>query len=305
MRHIYQNKFAQRTGIMALAIVASGCQSTGQGNYAGYPNPYPPYNYSYAPGTQAAPPAAPAQAAAVPGFDVAAFQDLQSTNQNLKDRLDRVEKAMLRLDRRMQLVERNELNRMGGDQQTSQAGSLQQTAMSSLGMGNVNNDDDAPAPANNRSDYRPVSSNGESLTSVMVAPAGSPPPVESIQLASRTPVSNGLPSLADVDTGTGRTLQPGTGSVAIWTVHYDNANVWPERDQLPSSREVVESLRQAAGSGVTITARGKNASSVQFRERVKALSRYLSKVSSLDSVPIAALSAPHLDDQTIEILATH
>ena len=83
---------------------------------------------------------------------------------------------------------------------------------------------------------------------------------------------------------------------------------WPDRTQLPSSRDVVESLRQsgALNNGtVTLYARGKNANAVEFRERVKALSRYLSKVSSLDSVPIAAMPAPHLDDQTIEILVTH
>lgn len=294
MRHMYQLKSVKRTGVIALAVVASGCQGMGQGGYAGYPNPYPPYNYNYA-GNAAQQPAA-AQQASAPGFDVAAYKDLQSTNQNLKERLERVEKAMLRLDRRMQLVERNELNRMGGTQ-TSQGVYQQQAARNAL---NLSDDDNADTAG----DYRPVSSRGESLASVMqVTPAGAPPP-EPMRVASRNAVSNGLPSLADVDdSSSGRTLQPGKSSLAIWTVKYEPSKVWPERDQLPSSREVVEALRE--GEGVTITARGKNASSIEFRERVRALSRYLSKVSSLDSVPIAAMPAPQLDDQTIEILATY
>ena len=38
---------------------------------------------------------------------------LEGSQSQLRERLDQVEKALLRLDRRMQLVERNELSRMG------------------------------------------------------------------------------------------------------------------------------------------------------------------------------------------------
>jgi hypothetical protein len=163
----------------------------------------------------------------------------------------------------------------------------------------------------NNTDYRPVASRNETITSALqAAPSlsssnfmGSGSAQAPVQVAVR----NGLPSLADPAPAATRTLQQGNTDVAIWTVRYDADKIWPERDQLPSSRDVVEALRRSGSGNGTLTlyARGKNANAVEFRERVKALSRYLSKVSSLDSVPIAAMAAPHLDDQTIEILATH
>ena len=237
----------------------------------------------------------------------------------LKERLERVEKAMLRLDRRMQLVERNELNRMGSPAQTSQNdmnGSEEQIAMRALNLGPTQSGSmSVNANTGSDSNYRPVASRNETITSALqAAPSLSSSRFDSsnsyataggapVQVASR----NGLPSLADPAPVASRSIQQGNMDVAIWTVKYDSDKIWPDREQLPASRDVVEALRRSgAGNGtLTLYARGKNANGVEFRERVKALSRYLSKVSSLDSVPIAAMGAPHLDDQTIEILATH
>lgn len=303
-QNTYQPKLWSNLSILTLAAVASsGCQS---GVNTAYTPAYPAYDYS-----SIAPAAGPLPQSVQSYAPPVAYQALEAANLELKERLERVEKAMLRLDRRMQLVERNELNRMGGTQQTSQAASTadyasvsspsdEQTAMRALNIG--------PGP-NGDTNYRPVASRNETITSALQAApglaSGSFGDSESapVQIASRA----GLPSLADPTPVASRSLQQGNTDVAIWTVKYESNKVWPDRTQLPSSRDVVESLRRSgAGNGaLTLYARGKNANGVEFRERVKALSRYLSKVSSLDSVPIAAMSAPHLDDQTIEILATH
>lgn len=313
-RSTYRPRIWSNLSLATLAAVSSGCQSAP--STSAYAPPYPAYDYSSvapAAGPSAmVPPGAPTSPP-VP-YTPAPYQALEASSMELKERLERVEKAMLRLDRRMQLVERNELNRMGSPAQTSQNdmnGSEEQIAMRAL---NIGPGQGGSQMSGSNQDYRPVASRNEGITSALqaapslsssnfsgnsYASGGNAP----MQVASR----NGLPSLADPAPAATRTLQAGNQDVAIWTVRYDSNKVWPERDQLPSSRDVVEALRRSgAGSGtLTLYARGKNANAVEFRERVKALSRYLSKVSSLDSVPIAAMAAPHLDDQTIEILATH
>lgn len=319
MAQAYQPKLWSNLSLAALASVAGGCQPLAGGST--YAQPYPAYDYS-----SVAPAAGPALSPGTPmpagtppyqqqaqqqSYSPVPYQALEATTMEIKERLERVEKAMLRLDRRMQLVERNELGRMTGPtaQNGSSMGALaessstmteEQAAMSALNLG----------PSGGGTDYRPVSSRNEGITSALqAAPSlsssnfsggGSAP----MQVASR----NGLPSLADPTPSESRSLQPGNNEVAIWTVRYEPSKIWPDRTQLPSSRDVVEILRQSgnlSSGNITLYARGKNANAVEFRERVRALSRYLSKVSSLDSVPIAAMAAPYLDDQTIEILATH
>ncbi|PZP40004.1 MAG: hypothetical protein DI585_02310 [Pseudomonas fluorescens] len=316
MAQAYQPKVWQvkaSLGVVILAAVTSGCQSSSAGMAYAAP-PYPAYDYSGI--SPAAGPVAqsPMPSQVVPSYPPAAYQALEAANIELKERLERVEKAMLRLDRRMQLVERNELGRMGG--QTSSLGAPtapQSGYVASTSSGEMSSSDEQVAMkalniGADASDYRPVASRGEAITSALqaapslsstsfsgeVASSG-----EGVRVASR----NNLPSLADPAPSVGRSLQQGNSDVAIWTVKYEPSKVWPDRAQLPSSRDVVEALRK--NGTATIYARGKNANAVEFRERVKALSRYLSKVSSLESVPIAAMAAPHLDDETIEILATH
>ena len=301
-RSAYQPRLWSNLGLAALAATASGCQSSATASYV---PPYPAYDYSaLAPAAGPAPTVQP-QAAQQPVYNAVPYQAMEAATLELKERLERVEKAMLRLDRRMQLVERNELNRMSAGPQASAGGytattevtmSDEQAAMRALNIG----------PGDAESGFRPVASRNEGITSALQAApslrsADVYTPGTPMQLASR----NGLPSLADPAPVQSRSLQPGNAQVAIWTVRYDTSKVWPDRTQLPASRDVVEALRTNGSGKLTLYARGKNANGVEFRERVKALSRYLSKVSSLDSVPIAAMAAPHLDDETIEILATH
>lgn len=293
----YAGRYSLHWGVAAAALVG-GCQSA-QGPYSAYP-PYPAYDYSAA--ARPAPQAAAQPPMAEVPYQAPAYQAMESATLELKERLERVEKAMLRLDRRMQLVERNELSRMNG--QTSSLGKVpapmavsanvseEDEAMRALGLGEV-------------SGYRPVASRNEAITSALQAAPSlaaadiGAPRAEPVRIASR----GGLPSLADPARPASRDLKAGQQDVAIWTVRYESGKIWPERQQLPASRDVVDVLRE--NGKANIYARGKNASAVEFRERVKALSRYLSKVSSLDTVPIAAMAAPHLDDETIEIVVTH
>lgn len=307
MKQSFQARFKSRWrlsgSVVVLAAAVSGCQTAGGSAYA----PYPVYDYSQASGPSAAGsvPVAAQPVAPVQTYNPVPYQALEASALELKERLERVEKAMLRLDRRMQLVERNELSRMGT--QTSQAepvlnGTEEQVAMRALNIGP--GDSNAAIPEG----FRPVSSRNESITSALQAAPGlgssnaSMSAGSSMQVATR----NSLPSLADPVPTQSRSLQSSNSQMAIWTVRYEPSKVWPDRAQLPSSRDVVDALRESGATiPLTLYARGKNANGVEFRERVKALSRYLSKVSSLDSVPIAAMAAPHMDDQTIEILVTH
>ena len=238
---------------------------------------------------------------------------LEGSQSQLRERLDQVEKALLRLDRRMQLVERNELSRMG-EAQSAVPSTLPPLAAASQGV----NDASAPtaalaaAPEPRGLVGAPQDESVGTFQTVSAASAGvinSP-----LQAAPRVQAwqpnlalwraAGGLPSLADPEPAAGR---PPTGTsamkdVAIWTVRYEPEKVWPDREQLPSSRDMIEALR--ARGALTIYARGPNPNAITFRNRVAALSRYLAKVSSQDTVPIATLSAPHLDADTIELLAT-
>ena len=296
MAYLHKRQMGLHASVALAALFAGGCQPAGVARYA--PAPYPAYDYSQqAPGMQAP------QAAMQPApYAAPAYQALEAATLAMKDRLERVEKAMLRLDRRMQLVERNELSRMGGRvSSVAPAQALQggAAAVAESDVAEALQALDLAAPEG----YRPVASRGEAITSALqAAPSlsdSSYAPSAPVQVASR----GGLPSLADPAQPQARHLKAGTNDVAIWTVNYSDGKIWPERTQLPASRQVVDVLRE--NGKANIYARGKNASAVQFRERVKALSRYLSKVSSLDTVPIAAMAAPHLDEDTIEIVVTH
>lgn len=224
---------------------------------------------------------------------------LQADLMKSNERLERIERALLRLDRRMQLVERNELGRMGGAQTSSADGTMPATGM-------------APAMAdgmqvpNYGPDFQPVN---QTITSALqAAPAAGQGggAYQAISAPATTGGAGGLPSLADTAPAAGR-MPAGQGAdLAIWTVRFANAKIWPDRTELPASRDVVQALLQSnnSGQGLTLFARGNKPTSVVFRDRVKALSRYLAKVSSRDTVAIATLPAPHLDEDTIEIFAT-
>ncbi len=294
-------RYGWHLSVAAVALVGGGCQSA-PGAYGGYPA-YPAYDYSAAAPRPAAQPQAPV--AEVP-YQSPAYQAIEASAMELKERLDRVEKAMLRLDRRMQLVERNELTRMNGRTSAIEPAAGPNAVAVSANPSSSDVDEAMQALGLNESSaYRPVASRNETITSALQAAPSlastdvSVPRAEPVRMASR----GGLPSLADPVRPAGRDLKAGQQDVAIWTVRYESGKVWPDRTQLPSSRDVVDVLRE--NGKANIYARGKNASAVEFRDRVKALSRYLSKVSSLETVPIAAMAAPHLDDETIEIVVTH
>ena len=116
----------------------------------------------------------------------------------------------------------------------------------------------------------------------------------SMQMASTQNVIASLPSLAD----TSAAMQE--KDVSIWTIEYTENKIWPTRDQLAESKGVVDLLKSE--TPVAVFARGANPSSKEFRERVRALSRYLGKVSNSQDVAIAAMPANHLNTDTIELL---
>lgn len=287
------------------AGLLSSCQSTpmppsfSPTTAAGYPLPAASYNVAPSPYESAAYNPADVEPAAGPSTRQAPQVNTQAIEGEIlkvNERLQRVEKAMLRLDRRMQLVERNELGRMGGNgSPLSMNPQEEQSAMADMNLG------PATATSMYSDGFRPVSSNG-GLEGQVTSSLQAAPRIASAASAPSAPATaRGLPSLADPSPAVGRAPE---SDLSVWTVRYmDQAKVWPERDQLPGSRDVVEALRN--GKTVTVFARGKHPNAVEFRERVKALSRYLSKVASLETVPIATLPAPHLDDKTIEIFATH
>ncbi len=294
-------------------ILLSGCQTvpaTMQGNRTMQPM----QSVGYSAGDIA--PAAGYSNAYTAGY----LQQLQSsqeaTNMALKERLERIEKALLRLDRRMQLVEQNELSRMSGVVAPGTEGAT---------IGNMEPDQESARRGANLA-IPSVHSGAMAMKSLdrstiaLVAPSGggAGPEVgyqdgfvpvsqdEEVKTVINSPLQAGtrlagLPSLADPRQAEGRTAA-NTRNVAIWTVKYDPNKIWPDRNQLPSSRTVVDMIRNQGYSGVF--ARGANPGSPEFQERVKALSRYLSKVSSLDSLPISALPSPGLDPNTIELLVT-
>jgi hypothetical protein len=261
---------------------------------------------------------------------------------SLRERVRRVERAMIRLDRRMQLVERNELARMSSLTGTgvTPAATFQPTAFSMVG--------NESAPVAGATDLaqmtspfargaaamsRPVSLPAQqsfAVESLMPTPQpdvtamatmpdlGANPAVPNAGMVTAAlqpnlmPVSSS-PSDAAAVTGDGAVL--GTGlpsladseeaakdeaSVAIWTISFEPEKVWPGRDQLLASREVVNALKSDAR--VALYARGARPASKEFRERVRALSRYLGRVTNAEDVPIAAMPAKHLDSDTIELI---
>ena len=219
----------------------------------------------------------------------------------LRDRVGRVERAMIRMDRRMQLIERNELSRMqqgamNGTGTPPASGMFQPMAMPrNASPQHVVPQHGLPATKTPYGGFQPVSYKQQGVTSslsaaprsTVVAPAGN------IHAHAK---HTAMPSLAD------NNVQEKDHDVSIWTISYENGKIWPGRDQLSASREVIESLR--SGSPVALFARGADPSSHHFRERVRAISKYLSKVTDADNVPIASMSAGHLGDDTIELLVT-
>lgn len=317
MHCIYNKKSTLTALSLVVSVLQVGCQTAPGPAYPGYGSasrygvlqqqgeaPVQPAGVVAA-GTAPAP---YAQAWAQQQAMVAAYTTQQQTAEAntaaLKDRLERVEKALIRLDRRMQLVERNELNRM------SDGGSAPRPALASLDQPST------AVPLPNKTPTNSIDDQAAMRALEIGAPQGqsentytggfqpvSAPDDRTIRSALQAAPSSDMPSLADTSPASGKAARPAT-DVAVWTVRYDDpGKVWPDRAQLPSSREVVQALRD--NGTVTLFARGPNPNDKQFRERVKALSRYLSKVSSVDSVPIAALPSPQMDPQTIEILATH
>lgn len=235
---------------------------------------------------------------------------------SLRERVRRVERAMIRLDRRMQVLERNELARIssfqGGRQQDvsvqrtsyanvvgdqAQAQKPRQEEASQPNFGQMTSPFARGAAAMNS--YAPVP------TARQVA-ARSSGVTDTLQAKRQAPVEKAapsgfgrLPSLAD--DGSEAKKQDEDKSVAIWTVRYEPRKVWPGRDQLASSRQVVTALRKE--DPVALYARGVRPSSKAFRERVRAISRYLGRVANVSSIPIASMPAEHLDEDTIEIIA--
>lgn len=294
--------------VLAVGTALAGCQSSGRrvayddpwmnGSQQAYRGqPAAPYNVpTYeAPANQpvAQPQISTEPMAGTAGNEVASLGATMETNDaatmRLRERLERVERAMLRLDRRMQLVERNELGRMNGSDQ-----------MSGLEGGETFAMLNGPAPASgfsNVSAERPITS---ALQAAAPAGGGNNGFMRVADGQRQVASASGLPSLADKAPAAGRAPAE---AVSIWTVRYGTEKIWPEREQLPASRDVVDSLR--SGTPTTVFARGSLPQSVEFRDRVKALSRYLAKVSGQETVAISALNAPHLDKDTIEIFASH
>lgn len=237
----------------------------------------------------------------------------ETTNKvnTLIERVRRVERAMLRLDRRMQLIERNELSRMsngvmggessdnngmvpqqGGFQPMSYKSNQQQKQLQRLPV--VKRPYATQTPASNRAGYRPVSYQDDQVTSSL----GVARKTMQTSNAQKSPFS-GMPSIADKPSGSN---DAESGSVSIWTINYESGKVWPGREQLTSSRDVINAL--SGKKPAAIYARGVKPSSKEFRERVRAVSKYLSKVTNAKNVPIASMPAKHMAQNTIEIIVT-
>lgn len=208
----------------------------------------------------------------------------------LKERVRRVERAMIRLDRRIQLIERNALSSLLPNGEEDKGTVLQ--PMSHLGgQGSFYNN--GGYQQQNNAGFKPVAyqpSNNKYVTSSLQAA-----PIKTNNTASLEPA---FPSLADE-----KVSSEEKPSVSIWTINYEPRKIWPSREQLPGSRDVVESLR--SGDKVTLFARGVYASSKEFRDRVRAISRYLGRVSGENSVSIAAMPDDKMDSNIIEIIATN
>lgn len=218
----------------------------------------------------------------------------------LTERVRRVERAMIRLDSRMRLIERNELARFTSNQQDSMANQqarLQPTSFNT--KGDIVNFARINSPFTKRVHPNYTSravKPGVITSSLQVAPKQQPRLNQTAQLASAGDVMGSLPSLAD------KTALKQEKDVSIWTVEYSEGKIWPTRDQLSKSNNVISLLK--GSEPVAIFARGANPSSKEFRERVRALSRYLGKVANSQDVAIATMPASHLDSDTIEVLVT-
>ncbi len=215
---------------------------------------------------------------------------------SLQQRIQRLEKAMIRLDRRMQIIERQELGRMSGLEEN-----FNKTPMSSQKfiqhLGNTSPVSNIPpSPTGYPQGMVPMahSTAGESRIVSSLQPA----PRQMAYAHNSANKSRQLPSLADKQ----NKKQVADSSIAVWTIQYNTDKIWPDRNQLPASREVVDVLKD--GKTSAIFARGAKPNSRQFRDRVRALSRYLGKVADANNVAISAMPASHLDENTIEIFAT-
>lgn len=216
----------------------------------------------------------------------------------LSSRVRRVERAMIRLDTRMKLVERNELARFTANQQQTSALSQAEfkptsftTTNDIVNFAKIN----SPFAKRVQPNYTASSMQSNLVTSsLQVAPKPVMQAKPQHQLASANNVIASLPSLAD----TSADVQE--KDVSIWTIEYSENKIWPTRDQLAESKSVVDLLRSE--TPVAVFARGANPSSKEFRERVRALSRYLGKVANSQDVAIASMPANHLDTDTIEVL---
>jgi hypothetical protein len=227
----------------------------------------------------------------------------QSSKQNaeiakLSEKVKRVERAMIRLDTRMKLVERNELARFTTSQQQAnplmaEAGfqpTSYTTSADVVNFARIN----SPFAKRMQPNYTARSLRSNAITSSLQIS----PKVNNTmpKLASANNVISSLPSLADNSAAMDKK------DVSIWTIEYSAHKIWPSRDQLAESKSVVDLLR--GEDAVAVFARGANPSSKEFRERVRALSRYLGKVSNAQNVAIASMPSSHLDGDTIEILVT-
>ncbi|MFT7144433.1 MAG: hypothetical protein ACI9TY_000420 [Alphaproteobacteria bacterium] len=221
----------------------------------------------------------------------------------LVERVRRVERAMIRLDRRMQLIERNELSRMSNGVMNNDEASAPQGGFQPM---SYNSNQAQPqtlpivkrpyarqAPVSNRGGYQPVSYKDNRVTSSLG--------VARNVTAGRAPITafGGMPSIADSQD---KSHNAAESSVSIWTINYESGKVWPGREQLTSSREVINAL--SGKKPAAIYARGANPSSKEFRERVRAVSKYLSKVTKVDNMPIASMPAKHMTRNQIEIIVT-
>ncbi|MCA3243738.1 MAG: hypothetical protein INF43_00330 [Alphaproteobacteria bacterium] len=279
---------AEDTSLNALQPAAGPQQSQ-----AAYPQPMP---QAYAP--------MPYQAG-YPMYPTNALSTLEGNQQALQQRLERIEQALLRLDKRMQLVERNELGRMSGANPASVP-----TTPDVLGQAPTAIPLAQTVRQAMREDWGSDILPPSLAAGVAQAPEAPPyaagfAPVSQVDTTIRSTLQaapNRLPSLADQTPAAAGRIPQSAGNMAVWTVRYEPSKVWPDRSQLAASRGVVELLRNS--QTVTLVARGPNPTRPEFQERVRALSRYLSKVAALETVPISTLATPQLDADTIEVLAT-
>lgn len=265
--------------------------SAGQQSVQSSPMSSSPSSQQAGQGQQAAPPAYM--------YESAQSKRVEELINQIQDRMERLERAMVRLDRRMQLIERRELNRMSGREQEGAADiktSAQDMPDAWRQSWAENMQGGQRTPPMNQAQYgagmMPMS---QAVTSPLQA---APAKRGESSLKSNSVRASGLPSLAESE----KKRLPAS-EMAVWTIEYEGNEVWPSREALPDSREVVRALREEDGQ-VTLFARGGDVRSRAFRERVRAISRYLSKVSSINSVPIATMESRHMDDDTIEVFAT-